>query len=257
MYDGKMEPDFDSLIERFREPEIVAIVLMGSYARGEATEFSDIDLVRFYAGNDGPEEADTFLVGGHYVVVSNVSPAEVAAWFSEPEPASAAIAGVRSGKALWDPEGYFGTIQQQARVFVWDEEMQAKADQWCSAQMVGWIEEVQKGLAGLKLGDEGRLLNARFGLSWGMTKVMRVHRGILITGDNGSYPEVVRAVGVDSKWAILSRRAFGIGEESLAEQVQAGLGLYLLTAEHLAHSLQAQDKALVEEAVRRIRAEGF
>ena len=251
-----MEPDFGDLVERFQRPGIVAIVLMGSYAQGNANEFSDVDLVRFYADDNQTNEPKTYLVDGRFVVVSDVGPAKVKSWFSEPEPASASITGVRSGRSLWDPGGYFEAIQEQARAFVWDDEMQAKADKWCSSQMAGWIEEVQKGLAGLRLGDEGRLLNARFGLSWGLTKVLRVHRGILISGDNGSYREVVQDIGIESKWAKLSRRAFAMdGGDSLAEQVRAGLGVYVLTAELLAHSLQPQDKKLIDEAVRRITRE--
>jgi predicted nucleotidyltransferase len=40
-------PDFDLLVSKFDSPGVNAIVLMGSYARGNAGLFSDIDLVRF------------------------------------------------------------------------------------------------------------------------------------------------------------------------------------------------------------------
>jgi hypothetical protein len=62
--------------------------------------------------------------------------------------------------------------------------MQARANQQASAMLVGWFEEVHKGLAGLQQNDIGRLLNARHGLSWGLGRVMKVQRGILMSGDN-------------------------------------------------------------------------
>ena len=40
-------PNFDLLVKKFRLPDTQAIALMGSFARGEAGEFSDVDLIRF------------------------------------------------------------------------------------------------------------------------------------------------------------------------------------------------------------------
>jgi hypothetical protein len=131
--------------------------------------------------------------------------------------------------------------------------MQKKADAWASAEMVGWIEEVQKGLSGLRGYHEGKLLNTRYGLSWGLLKLMRVQRGVLISGDNGAFPEVIQAMGgPDSAWAALSRRAFGLEGDPLADQVRAGLRLYALTAKLLEGVLRPEDRPIVEAAVTRI-----
>lgn len=161
------QPDFEALASRFRAPGVAALALMGSYARGDAGPFSDVDLVRFYTGADAGSagNAETYLIGGHFVVVSDVKPDQVEDCFQEPEQASTFIAGLRSARSLWDPDGFFLAIQARARAVTWGAAMQARADAWPSSQMVGWIEEVQKGLAGLRTGHEGRLLNARFGLS--------------------------------------------------------------------------------------------
>jgi len=247
--------DFTSLIERFRDRGVKAIVLMGSYARGDEGAFSDVDLCRFMEA-DGPDiPASTCLIDGVFVVVSHVTPSQVELTFADPDRATAGIAGLRSGRGLWDPTGHFRAIQERAMAFVWDAAMQAKADAWAGGQMVGWIEEVHKGLEGLRRGDTGRLLNARFGLSWGLAGVMRVQRGVLIHGDNGSVVDVIDHIGADSPWAELLRGAFGIAGGGLAEHVRAGLRLYVLTAEFLSDILQPDEKALVEETVRRINGE--
>lgn len=88
-----------------------------------------------------------------------------------------------------------------------------------------------------------------------MVNVLRVQRGILISGDNGVYLEVIRTVGAQSRWSALSRRAYGIDGGTLLDQVRAGLWLYVRTAELLANVLRPADKLMVDEAVRRITAE--
>jgi hypothetical protein len=248
-------PDFQSLASRFRRPGVVAVALMGSQARGDAGPFSDVDLVRFTARGTESVDAETCFIDGRFVVVSEVTPSDVEAWFTRPARATEFIAGLRTARSLWDPDGYFEAIQKRALRFVWDAAMQERANAYASAQMVGWIEEVQKGLEGLRRGDEGRMLNAKHGLTWGLTRVMRVQRGVLISGDNASYTEVVRSLGTDTEWVALSRKAFGLDHFPLPEQIRAGLRLYVLTYELLVDVLKPEDGALVKEAVERIRRE--
>jgi hypothetical protein len=247
----------EQLIQRFDTPGVHAIVLMGSYARGEAGPYSDIDVVRFTGGTDLPGDG-SYLMDGHLVVVSDVAPEQVERWFSDPELATDSIMGVRSAQALLDRDGYFAGIQARARAFVWDQTMQARANLWASTMLVGWIEEVHKGLAGLQRNDVGRLLNARHGLSWGLSRVMKVQRGILISGDNAFYDAVTQALGQQSEWVRLHRTAFGIESEedqapTLSEQVRAGLRLYILTAELLAPVLRTEDRPLITHTTQLIR----
>ncbi|MBK9055526.1 MAG: nucleotidyltransferase domain-containing protein [Chloroflexi bacterium] len=233
------ENNFTTLSQRFVVPGVQAMALMGSFARGEAGRFSDVDVVRFWGtrppprtpprlsfpsplgrncgsvpfpllhprpppnGGGNPRDpllAGSHLVAGRLVVVSDVTPEQVTRWFTEPDEAVNTIAGVRSARILWDPDGVLAAIQTRALAFVWDEGMQAKANRWASEQMVGLIEEVHKGLTGLERDDMGRLLNARFGLSWLLNRVMAVAKGVLLSGDNGFWAEVAAAVGPDSPW---------------------------------------------------------
>jgi hypothetical protein len=135
---------------------------MGSFARGDAGTYSDIDLVRFRHVDGVDYSAETHLIDQMFVVTSDVTPSQVNEWFVHPDKASSCIAGVRTARPLWDPSSYFAEIQARARSFAWDESMQAKANAWASEQMVGWIEEAQKGLEGIRRHDTGRMLNARY-----------------------------------------------------------------------------------------------
>jgi hypothetical protein len=136
--------------------------------------------------------------------------------------------------------------------------MQTRANHQTSVMLVGWIEEVHKGLAGLQQNDIGRLLNARHGLSWGLGRVMKVQRGILMSGDNAFYDELTREMGQQSEWMHLLCIAFGIESEegkalTLGEQVRAALGLYILTAELLAPVLRTEDQLLITQTIHLIR----
>ena len=249
----------NTLIERFDRPDVEAIAFMGSYARGDAGPYSDVDLARFISEPSGHRaEVRSHLIDGYLVVVSDIRPATVEDWFSLPEAASKVMGGLRSARPLLDRDGTFAHIQARARSFAWDASMQQKADVWASRQMVGWIEEVHKGLEGLRRNDLGRLLNSRHGRSWGLSQVMQVQRGVLLSGDNAFYDEVAEAVGWDSEWERLRRTAFGAARRdevmpTLHDQVVAGLCLYVLTAELLAGALQPEDKPLVTDTINLIR----
>src|SRR5262249_32697843 len=156
--------------------------------------FSDIDIVRFTNGSELPGAGSHFM-DRYLMVVSDVTAEHVERWFSDPEAATDSIMGVRSAQVLLDRDGYFAGIQTRARAFAWDQTMQTSANQQASAMLVGWIEEVHKGLAGLQQNDIGRLLNARHGLSWGLGRVMKVQRGILMSGDNAFYDELAQEMG--------------------------------------------------------------
>jgi hypothetical protein len=245
----------DTLIQEFDGPHVQALVLLGSHARGDAGPFSDIDLLRLVDESLASLPGDgSHLMNGCLVVASTAGPRAVEEWFTQPEPATRTIAGLRAGHALLDRQSAFATIQARAKAFTWDSTMQRRANVYASGQMVGWIEEVHKGLEGLRRGDIGRLLTARFGLSWGLSGLVTVQKGVLLTGDNDFYTAVAEVIGPDSPWVRQRRTAFGLENEdgrtpSLREQVMAGLRLYGLTAELVADGLQSEDAAYVWETV--------
>ncbi len=272
--------ELPSYLEDWKTEYTVAFALLGSYARGDAGPHSDLDLVRFVDDDKREADARSFQIGTGeggtgrneearaphkprrlLVVRSTVTPSQVESWFSDPGQAVNIIVGLRDGRALWDPNGIFAAIQQRAEEFRWTPTLQEKADQLAGKELTGWIEEAHKGLEGLRRNDTGRLLNARFGLSWGLAWVMRLHRGVFATSDNTFFSDVISAVGPETKWARLLHRAFGIavGAEddslSLREEVTSGLLLYCETFSLLKEALPRDDFALIEATVSRIRGE--
>jgi hypothetical protein len=247
------------LVHQFNHPTVTAIALFGSHARGDAGPASDIDLIRFVNHEDAdPPGSGSHLIEDTLVVVTNYTPTTVEHWFTEPTAAVQAIAGLRQAKALWDPNGDFAALQARADAFVWDAAMQEKADRWASEQMVGWIEEAHKGLEGLRRHDDGRLLNAAFGMSWGLTGIVKVQRGVLVYSDNRFLDQVIDAVGRDSRWAQLCHRSFGLTAAdgaipALRERVVAGLQLYVETATLLQPILQPEHARIINRTTERIQ----
>lgn len=255
------QPSYEALAQQFDAPGVHAIVLLGSHARGDAGPYSDIDLLRLVAGDAGDlTGAGSHLIDDTLVVVSDASPEQVESWFSDPAQAVKNVGGLRRGRALIDREATFATIQARAHDFTWTPELQALANQQASAELVGWIEEAHKGLEGLRRQDPGRMLNGLFGLSFGLSWVMQLQRGVLISGDNGFFDEVAAATGPDPRWTQLRAVAFGVGEvngrpPSLRERVVAGLGLYVTTVELMAAALAPADRPLIEATVALINAQ--
>jgi hypothetical protein len=249
-----------TLIERFAPEEAVGVFLAGSRARGNAGPYSDVDWIRLARDDEGLAGDGSYLIDGRLVVVNSLTPTFVETIFSEPTVTCDYLMGLRTAQILLDREGQIARLQRRARDFVWDAAMQSKADLWAAEQMVGIIEEAHKGLEGVRRHDIGRLLNARFGLSWILSGIVKVQRGVLLSSDNGIWDDVNRAVGETTAWVHYRSAAFGIDDgsgrpPSLRDQVIAGLRLYVLTADLIARALSGKEGELVRATVARIHDE--
>jgi hypothetical protein len=241
-----------AISRRFCRADAVAVGLFGSFARGDHGRYSDVDIVQFLNGECTGDDARSTIADGRLVVVSCVNLGGVDEWFHDPDKATQWIAGLRVVVPLSDPSGFLAALRDRAVRFVWNDEMQRRANAKASEEMVGWAEEAHKGLEGLRDWHTGRLLNSRFGLSWGLVNVMRIYRGILCVGDNHTIPQVLEACG--GEWASLCRSAYGIptGAGSppvLSGQVRAGLRLYALTARQMGRDLTESCRQVVEHTV--------
>ena len=251
----------ECLAQRFDRPDAVqALVLLGSYARGEAGPYSDVDLVRFVRSGTKLSDDGTHLHDERILInVSSVGPEEYEQWFVDPFQATRWIAGLRVARVLIDREQFFTNgLQRRAREFLWDTSMQLRANVEAARRMVGWSEEVHKGLESLRRqNDFGRLLNACHGLSWGLSEVLQLHLGVLVSSDNNAFNEVEEALGVQNEQIIdLRRIVFGVkGTTSLRQRVIAGLSLYVLIAEQMPSDLeQGNDARIIQMTVNQIRA---
>jgi predicted nucleotidyltransferase len=250
--------DIDNLVQRFDKADVVqALILMGSYARNEAGPNSDIDLVRFVKAGIKLSDDGTHLYEKKVLInISTVEPDEYEKWFIDPYEATKWIAGLRVSRALIDRENFFtNELQLRARNFIWDMTIQSRANIEASHRMVSWCEEVHKGLEGLRRNsDIGRLLNACHGLSWGLSEIIQIQRGVLVSSDNNIFNEIELALGDNKQMIELRRITFGIvGNYTLRERVISGLKFYLLLAEEMQNIWQINDIEIIEYTIEQIR----
>jgi predicted nucleotidyltransferase len=249
--------DIDKLIQRFDQENVVqALILLGSYARNEAGPNSDIDLVRFVISGIKLSDDGTHLDDKKRLInISTVEPDEYEKWFIEPFQATKCIAGLRVARVLIDRQDFFTHgLQIRARNFIWNTDIQLRANIEASRRMVGWSEEANKGLEGLRRKhDFGRLLNAIHGLSWGLSEVLQIHRGVLISSDNNAFHEVELALDDDQHMIELRRITFGINENfNLTQRVRAGLELYVLIGEKYSNIWQENDIEIIQHTIKQI-----
>ncbi|MEK6850985.1 MAG: nucleotidyltransferase domain-containing protein, partial [Candidatus Thermoplasmatota archaeon] len=123
-----------------------AVVLMGSWVRGDAHRESDLDVD---AIGQGPfyrlERRGPFLVA--------VSWRTAAAWrrtFRDPASVGGAILGWRCARILHDPRGVARALKDDARGWTWAS-LGDRADAWVAEELAGYAEEVHKLVANLAL----------------------------------------------------------------------------------------------------------
>ncbi|VVO74123.1 hypothetical protein PS838_01454 [Pseudomonas fluorescens] len=230
----------------------IGLMLVGSFARGDAKKFSDIDIILI--SNEPSDLVQKILrYEGRLLIINGVSEASIEEVFTNPLSACRYLRGLRAAIPLTDPFGIIRHLKGRSLSFQWDRTMKKKAARYISSEMVGWLEEVHKGLDGLACKDTGRLLQSIHGCSWGLLRVMQIHLRVLEISDNTVVMDVSRTLGDASEWSKLLKVAIGLDENDLPSRVRAGLHLYLLTADIVRPSLEPNEIGLLEPTLAHLR----
>ena len=252
-----------SLVEELDLGDTRGIALTGSYARGEATRYSDVDLLRF-VGTLPRREAERYTLAhrkGHLVSITKTTIAAMRAALTRPQDAIMVVPALRQARVLLDKDGSLDRLKREATQFSW-EPLREAADEYASYSLMGYAEEVHKVLTGLIARDEPTALYGTIGLVLGLAKAVAVQRGLLIRSENSMFHQVQDAVGQRSSWTNEFRLASGLdaGPEA-APPVEArglaGLRLYEETALLLRHVLRPHHLQVVEKTLATISESGF
>ncbi len=216
-------------VDEIDRARLQGIALMGSYARGEAKLYSDVDVVCFTKEKN--KETEVSIVDDKFLVISFVYVDQTPEWFVNPMLITELLYGVQKLVPLWDPYHFLANLKERALNFLWTREIQAQANVYVCKEMKLLIEEVYKGLQGILSRDHGRMLNALFGLSHQLFKIIRVQKGILLRGGNCFYEQVLTIYEDHPLFIRLAKRVFGETVGTLEERVRDGLQLFLLTCE--------------------------
>jgi Nucleotidyltransferase domain len=244
-----------SLTSELATADTVALALTGSHARGDATSYSDVDILRY--NQDLPEaENERYTLRyreSHLVSISTTTIAAKRAEIGQPQAAISAVPGLRQMRILYDPIGELAALQAEAEAFTW-EPVRGAAEAYASETVMGYAEEAHKILSELTRRHESSLLYATLGIVLGLTRAVAVAKGVLIESENEYFERVQQVVGPDSPWTAQHRRALGldIGPARLAPATArgiAGLHLYRETAYLLMPILKPEHRAVVNRTL--------
>lgn len=190
---------------------------------------------------------------GRLVILKIQSRGTLAAILVDPRSACRYLTGLTHSVPLVDQDGFLRDLLDKARNFEWTAEMIVSAHREAALELIGWLEEVHKGVAGLESGDSGRMLQAAHGCSWGMLRVAQLYLRVLEVSDNTVVDDITAAVGSASRWSTLLRTAIGLTEARLSVRVKAGLELFCATSELAGSSFLPDELQMIEPSLAQIQ----
>lgn len=246
-YPGVLE---EVLLDLKAEAGVLAVFLTGSHARGEADEYSDLDVSVLVASDDFVRN-DVAYRGGVLVSVERSTVPHRERAFHEPETTLWNLTSLRSGVPLHDPEGVFADLQQRARGFTWAE-VEERAHLRAAHLVADVAEELHKVMGGLRTGDEGKVAYAILGLTFALGNAALLSTGTLIPTEN-RYLTLARDAWPDPGWRAAYGTLAGLTGEDVPARGRAALVAYE-RAVALTRWPDGPDRALAHEAARRARA---
>jgi predicted nucleotidyltransferase len=220
-----------------------AVVLMGSYARGDASPYSDIDLVVLGEGRDRYECRAGVLIVAHWLDAATVRQG-----FTNVTAVGSEIPGWREAKILFDRQGIAAQLQREADAWTWAAVDAAACDRYVARELAGLAEEVQKLAGALQRGAQLTAAVQRNVLVLRMAGIMAVHQRLLYGTENRLWDLMAAQLG--DPWASLQAQAMGLDGEPFAQTCRAALDLYAQTAYAARSVLDDQQIQIVEQACR-------
>ena len=249
-----------SLLERIDSPDVIGVGIVGSYARGQESAYSDVDLDIYVSRlPENPYDRYTLrywnqnLVSLKYTLLGDERSA-----LTDPRRAIWAVPGLRGMKILLDKEGSLAALQKAAHDFDWNL-LQSAANEFAAEEILGNAEEVHKILNGLARRHESTVLYASWGLVKNMLETVAVQRGLLIISENRYFDLIQDSMGRDSQWTHTFRTAWGLDPVSSQYQPRgaAALKLYSLSAAMYEEWIPKKHHAVVQHTLDLIKDAGY
>ena len=254
------DPFIQSILEKIDSPDVVGVGIVGSYARGQESKFSDVDVDIFVSRlPENPYDRYTLrhwegkLVSLKYTLLDDELEA-----LSNPRRAIWAVPGLQGMKIILDKDGSLTELQKMAQKLDFLL-LQPAADEFAAEEIMGNAEEVHKILNGLARGHESTVLYATWGLVKNMLEAVAVQRGIMIVSENRYFDLIQDTVGRDTKWVSVFRTAWGLDSTSSQYQSRgaAALTLYRLTAAMFDGLILEKHREVVKQTLRLIKEAGY
>lgn len=249
-----------SVLERIASPDVIGVGIVGSYARGQESKYSDVDFDVFTSRlPENPYDRhklrywDDKLISLKHTLLDDERSA-----LMDPRRAIWAVPGLRGMRILLDKDGSMAALQKAAQEFDWLP-LQPAADEFATEEIMGNAEEVHKILNGLARGHESTVLYASWGLVKNMLEAVAVQRGIMIISENRYFDLIQDSVGRDSEWTRAFRTAWGLNPDGsqYPQRGAAALALYRLSAEMFDTLIPDQHRDVVNKTLHLVKEAGY
>jgi len=249
-----------SVLEKVDSPHVIGVGIVGSYARGQEANYSDVD-VDIFVSKQLENEYDQYtlkywddkLISLKHTLLDDEREA-----LKNPRRAIWAVPGLRGMKIVLDKNGSLTNLQKDAQEFDWSA-LQPAADEFAAEQVMHCAEEVHKVLNGLARGHESTVLYSVWGLIKHLPEAVIVQRGLMMTSENRFFDLIQDSVGRDSKWTRAFRTAWGLDANASQYQTRgaAALTLYCLTAAMFDELIPEKHREVVTNTLRLIKEVGY
>ena len=253
------EEFLNALVAELDNDDIVGIILGGSFARGEARPYSDVDIACFVRDAVKLPQKRFFYRSGRLVSVAATNATDIQSRLTNPERAFLFTAGRR--RVLLDKDGSVTRLMQEIDAFNW-QPLAAVASRNANFYLMIAAESAHKVLNELVSGDELALSYAVASLFSQLTLIVAIQRGVLVKSDSTYYRQIEESVGLDSTWTRYHRIAAGVdaGSADVPPVVARGIAtlhLYQETARLLWSILEPPQREVIEQTVKVIEEAGL
>jgi predicted nucleotidyltransferase len=218
-----------------------AVVLMGSYARGEAYAESDLDIHAVGKGPPQRLEHDRGLL----ISVSWATRRQAREAFRNPRDVGAVIPAWRSAIIIHDPDGIARTLKKTAQEWNW-KSLGSRLDRWVAEELTSYAEEAHKLVGNLRLGHGSAAAVQRSLLAVRMAPILAVYHRILYDTENQLWDLVSKRMGAE--WTRLQSIALGETGRGFEQTCRAALQLFSLAAQEVKHLMDERQYAVVVHA---------
>ncbi len=244
------------LVLELDHEDIVGITLGGSYARGTATLYSDVDLACFWREGVKPPPKCFLYRQDKLISIKMTSVTEIREMLKRPQSAMLVVSGKR--RLLLDKDGSVARLLAEIEAFRW-EDLQAAVNAHVSLWMMLKAEDVQKVLREFQQENAPGLALVSTNLLAELTLLTALYHRTLITNDSTYYQQVQEAAGLDSGWTRSHRIATGLeaGPTDIAPFRARGIAVLHLYRETLVFArpvMQIEHREIAEQVLRVVQS---
>ena len=223
-------------------PGVTGIAVLGSVARGEADEWSDVDIESTVVDPAAKWAARASFVDRRLVMCHSITAAEQWRQLELPDKAIWAAPSYAAMLVLVDRDGGLARLQAACRSFDYGA-LRPAATAYIRDQAASSCEYVFKVRGALETRDEAKALHAAAALTGRCERLAAVALQVPIRTENEYYRVVQRAAG--PVWTERHRAAFGLDGRDAFAQAAAACALFRETMRLVDDRLDDDARAIV------------